>query len=68
MILFRDWLRNNAGDRLRYQEFKRELSSREWGSIQEYAEAKTPVIDEIMKKAAPNTRKSCREKCNIRDM
>ena len=30
MLAFRDWLRNNEGDRLVYERTKRELAAREW--------------------------------------
>lgn len=30
MLAFRDWLRNNEGDRLLYERTKRELAAREW--------------------------------------
>ncbi len=30
MLLFRDWLRNHADDRLLYEETKRELAARSW--------------------------------------
>lgn len=51
MVLFRDWLRNHAGDRLRYEGAKRELAARTWKYRQNYADAKTAVIHEIMARA-----------------
>ena len=51
MLCFRDWLRNHAGDRLRYEGAKRELAARTWKYRQNYADAKTAVIQEIMARA-----------------
>lgn len=51
MLLFRDWLRNHAGDRLLYEETKRELAARTWKYTQNYADAKTEVIEEILARA-----------------
>jgi GrpB-like predicted nucleotidyltransferase (UPF0157 family) len=51
MILFRDWLRMHAEDRLRYEEKKRELASRTWKYTQNYADAKSKVIDQILTRA-----------------
>jgi GrpB-like predicted nucleotidyltransferase (UPF0157 family) len=53
MLTFRDWLRTHEEDRNRYAATKRELSSREWRYVQDYAEAKTTVIEEILAKALP---------------
>ena len=60
MLLFRDWLRANAADRELYAERKRELAGREWKYMQQYADAKTAVVDEIMGRASgeePNPRR-----------
>ena len=60
MLLFRDWLRGNAGDRELYAAKKRELAGREWKYMQQYADAKTAVVDEIMARATgeePNPRR-----------
>ena len=60
MLLFRDWLRENAADRELYAERKRELAGREWKYMQQYADAKTAVVDEIMGRASgeePNPRR-----------
>ncbi len=48
MLRFRDRLRSNETDRVRYQEAKRELARRHWNSIQAYADAKTSVIESIL--------------------
>jgi GrpB-like predicted nucleotidyltransferase (UPF0157 family) len=50
-LLFRDWLRESAEDRARYAAVKRELATREWGDMNDYADAKSPVIMEITARA-----------------
>jgi GrpB-like predicted nucleotidyltransferase (UPF0157 family) len=60
MILFRDRLRESAADRELYAEKKRELAGREWKYMQQYADAKTAVVHEIMARATgeePNLRR-----------
>ena len=60
MLLFRDWLRENAADRELYAVKKRELAGREWKYMQQYADAKTSVVNEIMARATgeePNPRR-----------
>jgi len=52
MILFRDWLRTNAEDRVRYESAKKELASRTWKYVQNYADAKSEVVTEILGKTA----------------
>jgi GrpB-like predicted nucleotidyltransferase (UPF0157 family) len=47
MLCFRDWLRANAGDRELYARCKRALTQRDWKYTQNYADAKTAVIEEI---------------------
>jgi GrpB-like predicted nucleotidyltransferase (UPF0157 family) len=49
--LFRDWLRQSAGDRALYAETKRNLAQRNWSNVQDYADAKQHVIEEIMGRA-----------------
>jgi GrpB-like predicted nucleotidyltransferase (UPF0157 family) len=51
MLLFRDWLRTNAADRGLYASAKRELAARDWKYMQQYADAKTAVVHEIMSRA-----------------
>ena len=51
MILFRDWLRSHADDRLLYERAKRELAVRTWTHVQDYADAKTSVVEEILARA-----------------
>ena len=50
-LLFRDWLRENAEDRDHYAAVKRELATREWGDMNDYADAKSPVIVAITARA-----------------
>lgn len=52
MILFRNHLRADAADRARYESVKRTLAARRWDSVQDYADAKSTVIEEIMARAA----------------
>ena len=51
MVRFRDWLRTDDGDRERYAQSKRELAARDWKYMQQYADAKTGVVGEIMARA-----------------
>ena len=48
---FRDWLRTHDDDRDRYAAVKRELAKRDWKYVQNYADAKSDVIEEIHAKA-----------------
>jgi GrpB-like predicted nucleotidyltransferase (UPF0157 family) len=48
MVAFRDWLRTNEADRELYARCKRTLAQQEWKYTQNYADAKSPVIEEIM--------------------
>jgi GrpB-like predicted nucleotidyltransferase (UPF0157 family) len=54
MLLFRDWLRNHAGDRSFYEAKKRELAGRVWKYTQNYADAKSEVVQEILARARRN--------------
>jgi GrpB-like predicted nucleotidyltransferase (UPF0157 family) len=51
MLLFRDRLRSNEPDRRLYERTKRELARREWAYVQNYADAKAAVVEEIMARA-----------------
>jgi GrpB-like predicted nucleotidyltransferase (UPF0157 family) len=51
MVRFGDWLNADASDRDLYARAKRELASREWSYVQQYADAKTDVIASIMARA-----------------
>lgn len=50
-LLFRDWLRRDDGDRERYASAKRELARRDWETMNDYADAKSIAIAEIMDRA-----------------
>lgn len=47
-LTFRDRLRRNADDRDRYEQKKRELAGKEWSDMNEYAQAKTEVVEGII--------------------
>jgi GrpB-like predicted nucleotidyltransferase (UPF0157 family) len=51
MLVFRDWLRTNDEDRELYARTKRELAAKEWKYVQNYADAKTAVVEEILARA-----------------
>ena len=51
MLLFRDWLRNHANDRLLYEETKRKLAAQTWKYTQNYADAKTEAVQAILARA-----------------
>jgi GrpB-like predicted nucleotidyltransferase (UPF0157 family) len=57
-LLFRDWLRRNAGDRAAYEDLKRELAQRDWTDMNAYADAKGPLITEITERAEVWARES----------
>lgn len=51
MLVFRDWLRTHDDDRQRYEDVKRALAARTWTYMQNYADAKSEVIREILSRA-----------------
>ncbi|MBA2365098.1 MAG: GrpB family protein [Actinobacteria bacterium] len=51
MLLFRDWIRHNKADCALYERTKRELAGREWKYVQNYADAKGAVVEEIIGRA-----------------
>jgi len=51
ILLLRDWLRVNPAERQFYEQAKRELASRTWKYVQNYAEAKSEVIEAILARA-----------------
>jgi GrpB-like predicted nucleotidyltransferase (UPF0157 family) len=53
MLRFRDRLRADAADRDLYARAKRELAARDWKYMQQYADAKSEVVAEIMRRAGP---------------
>ena len=56
MLTFRDRLRTNASDRELYARFKRALAQQDWKYTQNYADAKTAVIEEIISGAERSER------------
>jgi GrpB-like predicted nucleotidyltransferase (UPF0157 family) len=51
MLLFRDRLRTRSEERELYERTKRELAARRWNYVQDYADAKSAVIEEIISRA-----------------
>jgi GrpB-like predicted nucleotidyltransferase (UPF0157 family) len=51
MLLFRDRLRTRSDERELYERTKRELAARRWDYIQDYADAKSAVVEEIISRA-----------------
>ena len=51
MLAMRDWLRVNERDRELYERTKRDLAQQDWKYVQNYADAKTAVIEEILARA-----------------
>ena len=56
MLRFRDRLRTHPEDRELYERTKRELAAQEWKYVQNYADAKSAVVTEILKHASPGWR------------
>jgi GrpB-like predicted nucleotidyltransferase (UPF0157 family) len=50
-LTFRDWLRDHDADRALYEATKRDLATRDWPTMQHYADAKTDVIATILARA-----------------
>jgi GrpB-like predicted nucleotidyltransferase (UPF0157 family) len=50
-LAFRDRLRRSSEDRAAYEQLKRDLASREWGDMNEYADAKGELITAIIARA-----------------
>jgi GrpB-like predicted nucleotidyltransferase (UPF0157 family) len=55
LLLFRNWLRTHPADRQLYERTKRELARRNWKYTQNYADAKAPVVEEILARAREGT-------------
>jgi GrpB-like predicted nucleotidyltransferase (UPF0157 family) len=47
-LAFRERLRGSGEDRRRYEQVKRELAGREWTDMNDYADAKTAVVESIL--------------------
>jgi GrpB-like predicted nucleotidyltransferase (UPF0157 family) len=52
MLKFRDHLRATPSDRELYETAKRDLAKRHWAFIQNYADAKTEIIETILARAS----------------
>lgn len=50
-LLFRDYLRADDSARRRYEQEKRRLARREWGSVDDYADAKGDVVWALLREA-----------------
>ena len=57
LILFRDFLRKNPEIAAKYASLKKELAGREWGDVDEYADAKTEFVRGIEEEASGSKRK-----------
>lgn len=57
-LLLRDWLRRSPDDRAAYARLKRELAAEAWPDVNYYAQAKGPVISEILERARRATKTS----------
>ena len=51
-LAFRDRLRSSEADRTAYERLKRDLAARDWQDIGLYADAKGPLIEAILARAA----------------
>ena len=56
MLLFRDRLRSCPEDRELYERTKRELAARHWSYVQDYADAKSAVVEKIIAHAQDSIR------------
>jgi GrpB-like predicted nucleotidyltransferase (UPF0157 family) len=50
-LIFRERLRTNQADRELYERTKRDLAKRVWKYVQNYADAKTTIVEEIIARA-----------------
>jgi GrpB-like predicted nucleotidyltransferase (UPF0157 family) len=51
VLAFRDWLRTHDDDRRLYEQTKRGLAARDWKYVQNYADAKTEIVESIIARA-----------------
>jgi GrpB-like predicted nucleotidyltransferase (UPF0157 family) len=51
MLRFRDWLRSRPDERETYARVKKDLAVRKWEYVQDYADAKSVVVEEILARA-----------------
>lgn len=52
MLAFRDWLRINGSDRELYARTKLELAQKKWKYVQNYADAKTAIVEQIIARSS----------------
>jgi GrpB-like predicted nucleotidyltransferase (UPF0157 family) len=52
LLRFRDHLRADETDRVLYETTKRELAKRTWKYMQNYADAKSLVVEEILERSS----------------
>jgi GrpB-like predicted nucleotidyltransferase (UPF0157 family) len=57
-LIFRDRLRTHPEDRELYERTKRELARRRWAYIQDYADAESEVVAEILARACEDQQRS----------
>jgi GrpB-like predicted nucleotidyltransferase (UPF0157 family) len=51
LILFRDWLRSSSSDRAAYEASKLLLADQEWPDQNAYAQAKSHIVENILRRA-----------------
>jgi GrpB-like predicted nucleotidyltransferase (UPF0157 family) len=56
MLQFRDRLRSRPDERELYERTKRQLAARRWDYVQDYADAKSAVVEEIIARAQADLR------------
>lgn len=54
MLRLRNWLRGHESERQLYERTRRGLATRHWNYMQNYADAKTAVVEEILARAWSN--------------
>ncbi len=57
VLLLRDRLRNNPVERRLYEETKRQLANKTWEYVQDYADAKSEIIEGILNRAHADRQK-----------
>ena len=61
VLLFRNWLSSHTSDRQLYERTKRELARVNWKYMQNYADAKTTAVEEILARAQRDAGELARE-------
>ncbi len=52
-LAFRNHLRRDTDDRALYQSTKRAIAARQWAFVQDYADAKSEIVEVILARAMP---------------